>query len=30
MATSGNFEKKIAGGSTGGYYVGIDWNFVVG
>ena len=25
MATSGNFEKKIAGGSTGGYYVGIDW-----
>ena len=25
MATSGNFEKKIAGGSSGGYYVGVDW-----
>ena len=24
-ASSGSFEKKIAGGSTGGYYVGVDW-----
>ena len=25
MATSGNIEKKFHGGSTGGYYIGIDW-----
>ena len=25
MALSGNFEKKFAGGSTGGYYIGVDW-----
>lgn len=25
MATSGTIEKKFHGGSTGGYYFGIDW-----
>lgn len=25
MATSGNIEKKIAGNSYGGYYIGVDW-----
>lgn len=25
MATSGNIEKKFHGGSSGGYYIGIDW-----
>lgn len=24
-ASSGNIEKKFHGGSTGGYYIGIDW-----
>lgn len=25
MASSGNIEKKFHGGSTGGFYVGVDW-----
>ena len=25
MATSGTIEKKFHGGSSGGYYFGIDW-----
>ena len=25
MALSGNFETKFGGGSSGGYYIGVDW-----
>lgn len=25
MALSGNFETKFSGGSSGGYYIGVDW-----
>ena len=28
MASSGTIEKKFHGGSTGGYYIGIDWRIV--